>query len=287
MRRPGTWVAIGLLLAGIPAWPTVVAGEADEAAWHRIDTPQYALLSQRTERDTRAWAADFDLFIDSLGGLLGTRQAPRPPLTVVLLPPEPGAASEPAARRRLLRDGVRWMTDAPDVVEPAWFETGLAELFCTFDVRREHVRWGEPMPEHVALLRERGLIPLRDFLDDPQGARALDARRFTAQAWALTHLLLVGGPAERRQQLAAWLRQRPASATDASAFRATFLADPDRLQQELETYLRQPQLDVRIAPRSMVERKYRVTPASAPAVASALDRLELPAGAPVLAATGP
>ena len=40
-------------------------------------------------------------------------------------------------------------------------------------------------------------------------------------------------------------------------------------------------------PRSMVERKYRVTPASAPAVASALDRLELPAGAPVLAATGP
>jgi hypothetical protein len=160
------------------------------------------------------------------------------------------------------------MTDTPDVTEPAWFETGLAEMFCTFDVRREHVRWGAPMPEHLALLRERGLIPLREFLDDPQAARAADTRRFTAQAWALTHLLLIGGPAERREQLGTWLRERSAPAADATAFRAAFMADADGLQRELETYLRQPELGVGIAPRSMVERKYRMTTTAAPALAA-------------------
>ncbi len=194
----------------------------DVDAWRSIETPHYSVLSQLSERDTRAWAADFDVFVDSLSGMLGTRRADLPPLTVVLFSPEGRRSAGcsvrlgtwglsgtlrrgegDAVRRSMLREGVHWMTSTPEVAHPAWLETGLAEVFSTFDVHGGHVRWGDPMPDHLALLRERGLIPLREFLEDPDAvvAREGDSRRFTAQAWALTHLLLVGGEPARRERV--------------------------------------------------------------------------------------
>jgi len=279
MRGRGGLVAVGmLLLAGSLLIPPVIAGETSAApAWRRMETPRYALLSCRSERDTRAWAADFDVFIDALGGLLGTRRTPLRPLTVLLVP-DPDARGDLAARRAMLRDGVRWMTDSPAVTAPLWLETGLAEAFTTFEIRREHVHWGEAMPEHLALLRERGLIDLHEFLADPQAVRARDPRWFTAQAWALTHLLLVGGPAERREHLVAGLRDRRFAST------AVF-GDPDELQRELEAYLQLKQWPAVIAPRSMVERKYLMTWTTAPASEPASSRLILPPVPPVLAVT--
>jgi hypothetical protein len=263
------------------------------------------VLSQLGERDTRAWAAQFDVFVDSLSGMLGARDADLPPLTVVLFSPETRATAGcavrvgtwglsgtlrrgegDALRRAIMKAGVRWLTSTPEVSQPAWLEAGLAEVFSTFDIRGGHVRWGEPMPDHLALLRERGLIPLREFLDDPDAvvARDGDARRFTAQAWALTHLLLLGGDAERRERVAAWLRH-PAPAAGDATFRAAFLADADRLQRDLQAYVERPQLAFGTSPRGMVERKYRMTVASRPAVDAALGRLSPPATGPVVAAT--
>ena len=44
---------------------------------------------------------------------------------------------------------------------PAWFHEGLAEFYSTFEMTFDNrVRLGGVLPEHVLLLRERGLMPL-------------------------------------------------------------------------------------------------------------------------------
>lgn len=306
MRRGKHWLmAFGAVLCSWCASPAFADDASAADTWRSIETPHYSVLSQLGERDTRAWAAQFDVFVDSLSGMLGARDAELPPLTVVLFSPESRATAGcavrlgtwglsgtlrrgegDALRRSMLRAGVHWLTSTPEVSQPAWLETGLAEVFSTFDVHGGHVSWGQPMPEHLALLRERGLIPLREFLDDPEAvvARDGDARRFTAQAWALTHLLLLGGDAQRRERVAASLRH-PAPTAGDDAFRAAFLADTDRLQRDLQAYVQQPQLAAGMSPRGMVERKYRMTVASRPAVDAALGRLAPPASGPAIAAT--
>jgi hypothetical protein len=270
--------------------PAVAAEE-----WRSLETPRYAVLSQLGERDTRAWAAEFDVFIDSFSGLLGERRATLPPLTVVLFAQD--AASVPAcdvrpgtwglsglrrgddegaARRAALREGVRWLTHTGERPNPQWLDTGLAEVFASFYVRGGHVRWGEPMPDHLAVLRERGLVPLREFLEDPASvvARDGDSRRYTAQAWALTHLMLLGGDPARQERFGAWLRHGGAKGGD-PAFRAAFDADFDGVQKDLEGYVGESRLASGLTPRGMVEHKYVMTAASPIEVASALGRLEV------------
>jgi hypothetical protein len=104
-------------------------------------------------------------------------------------------------------------------------------------------------------------------------ARDGDSRRYDAQAWALTHLLMVGGDPVRRERFAAWLRHRGLQAGDA-AFRSQFGADLDRVQAELHAYVARSALDYGMTPRGIVERKYVVTPASPIQVATALGHLD-------------
>jgi hypothetical protein len=180
-----------------------------------------------------------------------------------------------SARREALREGVHWLARSADS-RPRWLETGLAEVFSTFDVRGGHVRWGEPMPDHLALLRERGVIPLEEFLDHPEAvvARDGDARRYTAQAWALTHVLFFGGPPARRERFAAWLRHRGLQGGDAG-FRTAFRQDLGDVQRDLGAYLETSRLGSGLTPRGMVERKYVMTQASRIQVDTALGLLEV------------
>jgi len=285
----GRWLTACALTCAAAAAP-VHAGEA----WRSLATPNYSVLSQLSDRDTRAWAAEFDVFIDSFSGVIGGRHESLPPLTVVLFAPQagagPGCAVRPGtwglsglrreddggvARRAALREGVRWLTRSADG-KPRWLETGLAELFATFNVHGGNVRWGEPMPDHLALLREQGLIPLAQFLDHPEAAveRDGDARRYTAQAWALTHVLFFGGEPERRARFAAWLRHRGMHGGEAG-FRDAFRPDFDAVERDLARYLDDTRLNSGLSPRGMVERKYVMSDASPIEVDTALGLLEV------------
>lgn len=286
----GKWLAIAGAVLCVGGGASVQAGED----WRSLETPDYSVLSQLSDRETRAWAAEFDVFIDSFKGVIGSRREDQPPLTVVLFAPQAGDGSacavrhgtwglsglrhqgdDGAARRDALREGVRWLTGTADG-KPRWLETGLAEVFSSFAVRAANVRWGEAMPDHLALLRERGLVPLEAFLDHPEAviARDGDTRRYTAQAWALTHVLFFGGEPARRERFAAWLRHRGLQGGDAG-FRAAFRPDFEAVQRDLASYLADAPAGSGITPRGMVERKYVMSAASRLQVDTALGLLEV------------
>lgn len=285
--------------------------------WRSLETPHYNVISQLSDRDTRLWAVEFDLFIDAVTTQLDLNTAALPPLTVVLFAQDSDVAryrpadatsgreakgyfvreetwsvigfaasgADQTARRAIFHEGSHWLTNADPAPQPRWLAEGIAEVFATFSARGINAHWGEPIESHLQLLRTQGLLPLRQFLErsDSLADRAAHAGQYYAQAWALTHLLLLGGQEHGRStQLEAFLKAYRSQSSDA-AFRATFADGYDGLERALQEYVRRPRLAAGLTPRQLVERKYRVVPASALEVEVALGKLALTAGAAELA----
>lgn len=302
------WAALLVLLA-----PAVRA--ADE--WRTLETPHYTVISQLSERDTRLWAVEFDLFIDAVTTQLDLNAGALPPLTVVLFSQDrdvaryrpAGATSareakgyfvreetwsaigyaasgaDEATRRAIFHQGSHWLTNADPAPQPRWLVEGIAEVFATFRARGIHAHWGEPIDSHIELLRTQGLLPLREFLERSDSLVDRDAHtgQYYAQAWALTHLLLLGGQQQgHSRQLDAFLKAYRSQSSDA-AFRAAFPGGYDGLEKALQEYVGRPRLAAGLTPRQLVERKYRVVPATALEIEVALGKLALTAGSAELA----
>jgi tetratricopeptide (TPR) repeat protein len=124
---------------------------------------------------------------------------------------------------------------------PLWFHEGMAEYYSSFEVGRDVMRIGLPIPEHVFWLRKNPLIPLTELfaMDRESPAYNEGSRRgaFYAQSWALTHYLLAGNP-ERRRQALEYLRLSSGGATPPEAFRQAFGVETSVLEQELKNYVK-------------------------------------------------
>src|SRR6187401_2099050 len=59
-------------------------GYAAEPAWLKLQAPSFGVISQLDEKDTLAWAVEFEPFIGALHGLYGAYEVASPPLTIVL-----------------------------------------------------------------------------------------------------------------------------------------------------------------------------------------------------------
>ena len=127
---------------------------------------------------------------------------------------------------------------------PVWLNEGLAEYYSTFrlseDARRVEI--GRPVEPHVNTLRDR-YIPIADLLAVDQASELYNEsdRRsvFYAEAWLLTHYLLVERPSGAtavNQYLKAIARGRPA----AQAFLDAFGASPREMDHELRAYSQRP-----------------------------------------------
>ncbi len=181
---------------------------------------------------------------------------------------------------------------------PVWLNEGLAEFWGSFSVVGKDVRIGRPDEEHLALLRRQGLLPLATVLgvtyESPE--YNVPARRpaFYAQAWLLTHYLLLGKP-DGRAMLGRYLARLQAGEEPEEAFRAAFGESSEQLNKELYGYT-QRQPDERHGPpdREARGRRARRTPPApprrGPRAAGAAD-LRLPevrpAGVPAAARRGP
>jgi len=70
---------------------------------------------------------------------------------------------------------------------PLWLEEGWAEYYSYADLRGTKMRVGAPW-RHVAWMRKRGILPMREILDVGRG-KALESR-FYAEAWGAVDWLL-------------------------------------------------------------------------------------------------
>jgi tetratricopeptide (TPR) repeat protein len=273
------------LAAGVVISPAVVAaGSAalaaitDARGWARARTAHFDLLSDGGEAAARPAAAALARFQRVMRELL---PAPRPeaegPLVVLAFTSEdafracvPRRGAEPRAvdgffqggtARRFIAVNLRAeRADPYDALyheyahlalnrslsaQPAWVAEGLAELYSAWAPAGADARVGLARPEHIALLRRRGLLPIADILraDYTSDFYIHEERSdlFYAQSWLLAHYLVVSrpsGPGELRDYLAAITRGTETIA----AFREAFGADPVSLISRLRWYVESPEL---------------------------------------------
>ena len=126
---------------------------------------------------------------------------------------------------------------------PLWFNEGLAEYYSTFIIREDQkVVLGHNIGDHVLLLREKKMLPLRTlFAVDHTSPHYNEAKKqgiFYAQSWAFIHYLLIGKQGQR-EKLAKFLDLLDKNVPVEQAFPQAFQMSFEDMEKELKEYVQQ------------------------------------------------
>ncbi|HVT97159.1 MAG TPA: tetratricopeptide repeat protein, partial [Acidobacteriaceae bacterium] len=125
---------------------------------------------------------------------------------------------------------------------PLWLNEGLAEFFQNTEIRDKEVLLGEPSMSALLLLQQNRLIPLPVLFKvdatSPYYHEEGKGGMFYAEAWALTHSLEVADFRDHGNRIGKYLALT-SRGTDAVAAAEQAFGDLTKLQQELETYVRE------------------------------------------------
>jgi hypothetical protein len=271
--RKSTLIPILIFLAGLAASPLAAA-----PSWHELRAPDFTILSQVSEKDSRAWADEFEQFILALHDVVPPDPGGLPPLTVVLFadprqfsPYIPLAAdgrpidaagffsrhptwaiiglarhahNEAETRHIIFHEGVHWCMGRTSLAYPLWFNEGLAEVFSTFRIQDGQARWGDPLFGHVALLREQEPLPVEKLLAVTQASPLYYQKHrigiFYAESWALVHYMLFGRRAGARSDLFYYFQELKTGMAPDKAFEVAFGTDYAGMDETLREYVSGP-----------------------------------------------
>lgn len=270
-RYPVVGLCLALLAATLPG--TVARAAAPQ--WNTLQAPHCLVVSQRPERETRAWATQFEQFVLTLREVLQFEEAALPPLTVVLFANDSrfgayrpldakgrkrnvagffasrdtwsvislagGFVDEPT-RRIVLHEATHWMGSAMPSELPLWLDEGFAEVFSAFEVRQDHILLGQPIDYHVATLGRSGWAPLLQLMLTGHHDRLYtDSERnpfFYAESWLFVHRLLFHDRKAGYAALNRFFEARRHGTDQIAAFRLAFGRDPEDFDDELHDYVR-------------------------------------------------
>lgn len=126
---------------------------------------------------------------------------------------------------------------------PLWLDEGLAEFYANFWMHGSDIRLGLPDLNHLAEIRDHGLLPIATWLDVTHTSREYTARDlhgiYYAQSWLTVHYLLIGAP-QRKGQLTRYLHALSAGEQVEAAFTASFGCTTEDFFKELRTYSQRP-----------------------------------------------
>lgn len=125
---------------------------------------------------------------------------------------------------------------------PTWFNEGLAEYYSTFSISDDQkVVMGRPIANHVYLLRENKMLPLRTLFQVDQKSPYYNERDkqsiFYAESWALIHYLILGKDGQRMSQLGKFVELISANVPMEKAFQQAFAMSFENMEQELRAYI--------------------------------------------------
>jgi hypothetical protein len=306
LRRSGSRRFGAALLFGSLVYTIAAPSPAAEREWLKLQAPSFGVISQLDEKDTLAWAVEFEQFVGALHGLYGVERVSLPPLTIVLFrqPRDfapyrlrtdsgqarvagffgntgdwsvigmPGSGRDAETRQTIYHEAVHWFATASDTPQPLWFAEGLAEVLSTFEVVDGKGRWGEAIDDNVGYLTYSGVMPMEDLLRASQDEALHGSGRNTyyPQAWAFVHSLMFGNGGADSRKLAAFLREIQTTDLDTATANA-FGKSYDELTNDLRRYLERGRYGyAEIALRDRSDEMI-VEPASEANVAFALGRL--------------
>ena len=124
-----------------------------------------------------------------------------------------------------------------------WFNEGLAEYYSTVTVTDDQkFALGNPIANHVFLLREKKMLPLRTLFEVDHKSPYYNERDkqsvFYAQSWALMHYLILGKEAQHVMQIQKFLDSLSASVPMEKAFQQSFGMTFEQMEKELAKYIR-------------------------------------------------
>ncbi|MBK9991443.1 MAG: DUF1570 domain-containing protein [Verrucomicrobia bacterium] len=275
------WAIVLMLLS----WPLCATAAPK---WKVLETPRFTVVSQISEKETRAWAEEYNQFIDALKGVLSVDERFLPRLTVVLFAREKdfgvyrpiGENGKPqdwvagyfsrqetwsvigmadrlddeATRRIIFHEGVHWFVSADQRRFPMWFNEGLAEVFSTFTFHNQEVKWGQPIDFRVISLRRQKLLPLSQLLMVSQSDKMFNESDrtglFYSESWAFMHYLVFGRRKGGQGSVNEYLSAYFSGMSTEGAFQKTFGMDFATMDLALEAYLRGGEYHVYSPPAS-------------------------------------
>jgi tetratricopeptide (TPR) repeat protein len=200
---------------------------ADEP-WLHARSKHFVFVSSASEKRTRGVAAELETLASALTQVDSTFSAPAATPTLVILFSR-RRESRPYFDRLLnrrdanasgvfvsLRDGgamlinddygwrggdraplhelVHYLMQSGDAKAPLWLEEGIAEYFSNATIRSRSISAGEPIANHVSILRQRPRIPFRElFAADRQSgiySNPVAQSTFYAESWAIVDWLV-------------------------------------------------------------------------------------------------
>ncbi len=131
---------------------------------------------------------------------------------------------------------------------PVWFNEGLAEYYSTFSITDDQkFRLGAPIGNHVFLLRESKMLPLRTLFEvdhkSPHYNESKKSSIFYAQSWALMHYLIIG-KAGKVEQLGKFMNLLASKVPMEQAFQQAFETSFEVMEKELREYVKKDRYNV-------------------------------------------
>ena len=124
---------------------------------------------------------------------------------------------------------------------PLWLNEGLAEFYQNTDIHEKDVLLGQPSTDNIMWLRQNRLLALPTLFavdrNSPYYHEENKGSIFYAESWALVHYLRVKDYQERTNRLADYA-ELLARKTDPMVAATTAFGDLNKLQQQLELYVR-------------------------------------------------
>jgi predicted Zn-dependent protease len=151
---------------------------------------------------------------------------------------------------------------------PVWFNEGLAEYYSTFSISDDQkVMLGKPISNHVYLLRESKMLPLRTLFQVDQQSPYYNERDkrsvFYAEAWALMHYLILGTNGQRLTQMGKFVTLMDTNVPMEQAFQQAFQMSFENMEKELREYIRRdryPILTSQLATKLAVDTQMQAAP---------------------------
>jgi tetratricopeptide (TPR) repeat protein len=260
MRYPGlVWCLV--LFCAVPV------RSADEA-WVKVQTPHFLVLSNGSQTDAREVATNFEQVHAVFAEIFPKLRTEASAETIVLAVKDERTFVElvPAEKKIaqniggqffkgwekdyvLVRLDVRGEGRVVVYHEyihkllhlnftrlPTWLDEGLAEFFGNTEVRKDQALIGIPSPR-VGVLRSRAPLPLQTLLSvRPNLGDASEASMFYAEAWCLTHFLMVGQGTSGIDRMNSYLASLQKGADAQKAFEEAF-GDPKQIENQLLGYV--------------------------------------------------
>ncbi len=269
MKRSNRFLAISFFLLLIFSFGAVVSAKD---SWTSVRSKNFLLIGNGSEKEIKQVAVKLEQFREVASRLFANANFNSPvPTTVIVFksdssyrPFKPNANTAgyfqpgPDVNYITLKTEVNDTQNPFNVIfheythllinntngnVPTWFNEGLAEYYSTFSITDDRkVVLGKPIANHVYLLRQSKMLPLRTLFKVDQRSPYYNEREkqsiFYAQSWALMHYLIGNNKGERLQQLGKFIELGEANVPMEEAFQRAFQTSFESMETALREYVK-------------------------------------------------